>query len=47
MRMDVRLVCGLALTALILGLSVFASAESLTVETKQGKVRGKTSITEK
>ncbi|HTM35824.1 MAG TPA: carboxylesterase family protein [Terriglobales bacterium] len=40
--MDVRLVCGLALTALILGLSVFASAESLTVETKQGKVRGKT-----
>jgi|KBSMisStandDraft_5_1062788.scaffolds.fasta_scaffold04576_5 para-nitrobenzyl esterase len=42
MRMDVRLVCGLALTALILGLSVFASAESLTVETKQGKVRGKT-----
>src|SRR4029079_8455615 len=42
MRMDVRLVCGLALTALILGLSVFASAESLTVKTEQGKVRGKT-----
>ena len=42
MRMDAGLVCGLALTALILGFSGPVAAESLTVKTEQGKVRGKT-----
>jgi para-nitrobenzyl esterase len=40
--MDAGLVCGLALTALILGFSGPVAAESLTVKTEQGKVRGKT-----
>jgi para-nitrobenzyl esterase len=40
--MDARLVCGLALTAIISGLSVTAFAETMTVKTGQGKVRGKT-----
>src|SRR6476646_1672943 len=42
MRMDAGLVCGLALTALILGFSGPVAAESLTVKTEQGRVHGKT-----
>ena len=41
MRTDVRLVCGLAVMGLMLGFSLTAPAETLTVKTEQGKARGK------
>jgi para-nitrobenzyl esterase len=42
MRIGIRVVCALTVTGLAFGLSAPAGAESLTVKTEQGKVRGQT-----
>lgn len=42
MRLEARLAYGLLMSVIILGCSAFLRAESLTVRTEQGKVRGKT-----
>jgi para-nitrobenzyl esterase len=42
MQVGMKLICALAMTGAVLGMSASAHADSLTVKTEQGKVHGKT-----
>jgi para-nitrobenzyl esterase len=42
MQVEMKVMCALAVVGLVLGLSISAHGDSLTVKTAQGKVRGKT-----